>query len=73
MKPYFVQCSQEKASDGTVNLPVNMNLVSSFKRAYDQPVLRFYLPEKGDYVDWTYDTAEERDVDYMRLLNEFCL
>ena len=76
MKPHFIKCKNElMPNENHSNSPLNINLVTCFKRDAVAGVsgIKFYFIDKTDTMRWIYDTKEERDVEYMRLLNDFCL
>lgn len=75
-KPCFVKCKNEiEINENHSNSPLNMSLVTCFKRDVVTGIfgIKFYFIEKTDAMRWIYDSKEERDIEYMRLLNEFCV
>lgn len=75
MKPCFIKCKCETDPDGDCNPNINMNLVTCFKRYLGEGCfgIRFHFVQTLDKTDWYYSSEEERDIEYMRLLNEFCV
>lgn len=75
MKPYFVKCSVpevELKPFPRKNNPVNLNLVAFITRGntIQNTTLYFCSTDGTTFCEWHYNTPEELESDYNRIVNE---